>query len=162
MKSPCILFLFLILVGCSPSLTLTPTQYTLNGREGSKQLDPDNPQLETAMHLRKIEHSFWGRKAIIDVQGWYSSHGLQARRLHRIQTVQEIDGNHLTLICYVEPQSGLGKEANLVYGYNYQQEIELKIPAEIQQLHFKLIEQNAQQEEVLSFKSTLNLANINE
>ncbi|WP_353117312.1 hypothetical protein [Myroides odoratus] len=158
MKLFCISFFFLSLIGCSSSpLTLTPTQYTYSGKERTRQLDKENPKLEPTITLRSIKKSFWGRKALIDVQGWYSSSGLHARRLNHIQMIEEMDADQLTLTFYVEPKGGLGKEGNLIYGYNYRQMVEIKIPSEIKQLHFKLIEQNLTQQEVLSFKATVPL-----
>lgn len=158
MKLYCISFILFIFVGCSSTpLILTPTQYTYSGKERTKQLDKENPQLEPLMILREIQHSFWGRKAIVRVQGWYSSSGLQARKLNHIQMIQEIEDDQLTLTCYVEPKGGFGKEGNLIYGYNYQQEINIKIPSEIKQLHLKLIEHNLTQQEILSFKTTIPL-----
>lgn len=158
MKIFCICFFFLTLIGCSSSpLILTPTQYTYNGKERTKQLDKENPQFEPTIKLLKIRNSFWGRQAIVEIQGWYSSSGLRARKLNRIQMVEEIENNQLILTCYVEPKSGYGKEGNLIYGYNYRQTIKLKIPAKVDQLHLKLIEQNLTQEATLSFKATISL-----
>ncbi|QQU04348.1 hypothetical protein [Myroides odoratus] len=158
MKLFCLSFFFLALIGCSSSpLTLTPTQYTYSGKERTRDLDKENPKLEPTITLREIKQSFWGRKAIVDVQGWYSSSGLHARRLNRIQMLEEVEEDQLTLTFYVAPKGGLGKEANLIYGYNYRQVVEIKIPDEIKQLHFKLIEQNLTHKEVLSFKATVPL-----
>lgn len=163
MKLFCMSFFFLALIGCSSSpLMLTPTQYTYSGKEQTKQLDKENPQLEPTIKLLEIRNSFWGRQAIVAIQGWYSSSGLRARKLNRIQMIEEIEGNQLILTCYVEPKSGFGKEGNLIYGYNYRQTIKLKIPAKVDQLHFKLIEQTLTQETTLSFKATVPLMNKEE
>lgn len=161
MKVICLSFFFLLFIGCSSSpLTLTPTQYSYSGKERTRQVDPENLPLAPTITLREIQHTFWGRKALIDVQGWYSSSGLQARKLTRIEMTQEIEENQLILTYYVAPKEGVGKEGNLIYGYNYRQAVEIKIPAEIKQFHFKLIEQNATQKEVLSFKATVPLTDI--
>lgn len=161
MKVVCLSFFFLVFIGCSSSpLTLTPTQYSYSGKERTRQVDPANLPLAPTISIREVQPSFWGRKALIEVQGWYSSSGLQARRLSRIEMTQEIEGNQLTLTYYVAPKGGVGKEGNLIYGYNYRQTTHLKIPAEVQQLHVKLIEQTATQQEILSFKSIIPLTDI--
>ncbi|WP_410880734.1 hypothetical protein [Myroides sp. DW712] len=151
-------FFVLTLMGCSSSpLTLTPTQYSYSGKERTRQVDPENLPLEPSIRLREIQSSFWGRQAIIEVQGWYSSSGLRARKLGRIDMTQEIEENQLILTYYVAPKGGFGKEGNLIYGYNYHQTTRIKIPKEVKQLQVKLIEQNANKQEILTFKSTLSL-----
>ncbi|MGS4344987.1 hypothetical protein ACKUSY_05125 [Myroides odoratus] len=158
MKAFHLSFFLLILMGCSSSpLTLSPTQYSYSGKERTRQINPENLPLEPNISLREIQQSFWGRHAIIDVQGWYSSSGLQARKLNRIDMTQEIEGNQLTLTYYVAPKSGFGKESNQIYGYNYHQTTRIKIPTKVEHIQVKLIEQNATKQEILSFKSTLSL-----
>lgn len=147
-------FFFFFLLGCSSSsLSLSPTKYSYVGRERTKQLDQENPQLNPSITLKEIRQSIWGRKAILEIQGWYSSHGHQARSLRQIKWIQEVEDNQLTLTFYVQPKGGMGKENAHVYGYNYKQVIAFKIPSAVQQLNFKLIEQNAKNQDILSYQS---------
>ncbi|MBB1140008.1 hypothetical protein [Myroides sp. WP-1] len=154
MKPHITTFLFFILVGCSSTpLTLSPTKYTIEGKERVKQPDKSNPKLEPTVCLKDIKNSIWGRKAVVKIQGWYSSQGHQARRLKEIKWTKEIDGDQLTLIFYVQPKTGVGKENAYVNGYNYHQEVTFKIPSAVRQLNFKLIEQHATQQDILSYQS---------
>lgn len=158
MKSYFASFFFFVLMGCSSSsLSLSPTKYSYVGQSRTKQLDQENPQLDPAITLKEIRQSIWGRKAVLEIQGWYSSHGLQARSLRQIKWIQEVEGDQLTFTCYVQPKSGMGKESAHVYGYNYKQEVALKIPSTIHQLNFKLIEQSATQQDILSYQSHVQL-----
>ncbi|MGG5507203.1 MULTISPECIES: hypothetical protein [unclassified Myroides] len=138
-------FLFFILVGCSSTpLTLSPTVYTLEEQERIKQLEENTSKLEPTVFVKEFKKTFWGRKAVVQIQGWYSSQGHRARRLSEIKWVKEIDGDQLTLTFYAKPKTGIGKENAYVYGYNYQQEVTFKIPPTIKQINFKLIEQHGQ------------------
>jgi len=158
MKLPFLSFFLLVLTGCSStSLILTPTQYTYQGKERTQQLDQHNPKQEPTISLKEVQPSIWGRKAVLHIQGWYSSAGLQARRIDHTQLVKTWDNDQLTISYYVRLKSGIGKESNLVYGYNYQQEVTIKIPTDLKQLNVKLIEQNTSQQEILSYQATLLL-----
>lgn len=158
MRSYLASFIFFILLGCSSKpLTLSPTQYTFIGKTRTKQVDKENPKLDSSVYLKEIQSSFWGRKAVLEIQGWYSSEGLQARKLNKIQMVEEVEGNQLTITFYVQPKSGMGKESAQVYGYNYQQEIVIKVPSTANQLTFKLIEQDANQQDILSYQAHVDL-----
>ncbi|MBB1150157.1 hypothetical protein H4K35_08440 [Myroides sp. NP-2] len=160
MKSYFASFLFFALMGCSTSsLSLSPTKYSYVGQSRTKQLDQENPQLHPAITLKEIRQSLWGRKAVLEIQGWYSSQGHQARRLKQIKWIQEIEGNQLTFVCYVEPKRGVGKESAHVYGYNYNQEISISIPSTIEQLNVTLIEQNIAQDDMVSYQSHIQLDN---
>jgi|GEM_PF-6238843 len=160
MKVSNLVFLFLLLVGCSSTpLTLTPTQYSYRNKERTRQVDSANLPLPPTIVLRDIQRSFWQRKAVLDVQGWYSSSGLRARKLSRISISHEIEGNQMTLTCYVIPKGGFGKEGNQIYGYNYRLTTSLKIPSDVEQLHVKLMEQDTSQHEILRFESIISLTN---
>ncbi len=156
---PCVLFLFFfVFMGCHySSITLSPTKYSYVGQARTRQLDQENPQFDPTITLKEIRQSIWSRKAVFEVQGWYSSYGLQARSLRQIKWTQEVTGDQLTLTCYVEPKRGMGKESAQVYGYNYKQEIVVKIPSTIHQLTVKLIEQNATQQDIVSYQSHVEL-----
>lgn len=158
MKPYVVSFFFFVLLGCSPStITRSPTKYSYVGQTRTRQLDQENPQLDPTITLKEIRQSIWGHKAVLEVQGWYSSHGLQARGLRQIKWTQAVTGNQVTITCYVQLKSGMGKESAEVYGYNYKQEVVFKIPSAIHQLNFKLIEQSEKQQDILSYQSHVQL-----